>query len=194
VWRLPLVLALGLGASDPLTLALEHDLALELGHGRHDGEDHAAHRAGHAAVGAAGWLDRHCRVEDPQRHAALAELFGEGQRIACRACQAVETGHDELIAGAQDAPAQQVKLGPLTDARGLLGVDVALGTAGGDQVTDLGPQPSFLVAGGGPGVAEGCHALFLPIHLNEMAGMMLPSVQRCIWHVSNGCFAPAAWG
>jgi hypothetical protein len=50
VRRLSLVLALGLGAGDPLALALEHDLAFELGHGRHDGEDHAAHRAGHAAV------------------------------------------------------------------------------------------------------------------------------------------------
>jgi hypothetical protein len=90
----------------------------------------------------------------------LAELLGEGQRVACRARQAVETGHDEFIAGAQDAPAQQVKLGPLAHARGLLGVDVALGAAGGDQVADLGLQPGFLVAGRGPGVADDRHALF----------------------------------
>src|SRR3954454_21895840 len=50
VRRLSLVLALGLGAGNPFPLTLEHDLALELAHRRHDGEDHAAHRAGHAAV------------------------------------------------------------------------------------------------------------------------------------------------
>src|SRR4051794_31718805 len=165
VRRLSLVLALGLGAGDPLALAFEHDLALELGHRRHDGEDHAAHRAGHAAVNAAWRFDRHRRVEDLERDAALAELLGEGQRIACRARQAVEPGHDELIARAQDAPAQQIELGPLAHARGLLGVDVALGAASGDQVADLGLQPGFLVAGGGAGVAEGRHALFLPKHL-----------------------------
>src|SRR5512142_309353 len=96
MWRLSLVLALGLGARDPLALALEHDLALELGHGRHDGEDHAAHRAGHAAVSTTGRLDCHRRVEDLERHTALAELLGKGQRVAGRARQAIEPGHDEV--------------------------------------------------------------------------------------------------
>src|SRR3954452_1747959 len=103
-------------------------------------------------------------------------------------------GHDEFIAGAQNAPAQQVELGPLTDARGLLGVDVALGASNGDQVADLRPQPGFLVAGGGAGVAEGRHALFLPKHLNEVAGIMLPIAHQCIWQVSYGSAATAAWG
>src|SRR4051812_42064889 len=147
VWWLSLVLALGLGAGDPFALALEHDLALELGHCRHDGEDHAAHRAGHAAVRMTRWLDRHRRVEDLQGHAALAELLGEGQRVACRARQAIETGHDQHVPGAQDAPAQQVEFGPLADAGYLFGVDVALGAAGCDQVADLGLQPGFLVTG-----------------------------------------------
>src|SRR3954454_1280981 len=73
--RLPLVLALGLGTGNSLALTLQHDLALELGHCRHDGEDHAAHRAGHAAASTAWWFDHHCRVEDLERHAALAELL-----------------------------------------------------------------------------------------------------------------------
>ena len=50
-----------------------------------------------------------------------------------------------------------VEFGPLAHARYLLGVDVALGAAGGDQVADLGLQPGFLVTGGGPGVAEDRH-------------------------------------
>src|SRR4051794_16975495 len=70
-----------------------------------------------------------CRVEDLERHAMLAEFLGEGQRVACRARQAVEPGHDEFIARAQDAPAQQIEFGPLAHARGLLDVDVALGAA-----------------------------------------------------------------
>src|SRR4051812_22558433 len=107
VWWLSLVLALGLGAGDPFALALEHDLALELGHCRHDGEDHAAHRAGHAAVNAAERFDRHCWVEDLERHAALAELLGEGQRVACRARQAVEPGQTAFMTPRADAPAPQ---------------------------------------------------------------------------------------
>src|SRR4051812_39302798 len=124
----------------------------------------------------------------------LAEFLGEGQRVACRARQAVEPGHDEFIARAQDAPAQQVEFGPLAHARGLLDVDVALGAAGGDQVADLGLQPSFLVAGGGAGVADRRHALLLSVHLNEMAGMMLPLLYSCIWQTSYGCAATALWG
>src|SRR3954453_1344587 len=54
-----------------------------------------------------------------------------------------------------------------SDARGLLGVDVALGTAGGDYVADLNLQPGFLVAGRGPGVAYNRHALLLPEHSND---------------------------
>src|SRR4051812_36337483 len=124
----------------------------------------------------------------------LAEFLGEGQRVACRARQAVEPGHDEFIARAQDAPAQQVEFGPLAHARGLLDVDVALGAAGGDQVADLGLQPSFLVAGGGAGVADRRHALLLSVHLNEMAGIMLPILYLCIWQLLHGCAATAAWG
>src|SRR3954452_331365 len=137
---------------------------------------------------------RHCRVDDPQCHAALTKLLGERQCVAGRARQAVEPGHDEFIARAQDAPAQQVEFGPLAHARGLLGVDIALGTAGGDQVADLGLQPGFLIAGGGPGVAEGRHALFLPEHLNEVASIMLPILYSCIWQTSYGCAATALWG
>src|SRR3954451_20778331 len=81
-----------------------------------------------------------------------------------------------------------------SDARGLLGVDVALGAAGGDQITDLGLQPGFLVTGGGPGVADDRHARFLPLRLNDIAGIMMPSVRQCIWQTSYGCVAPAIWG
>src|SRR3954451_15766843 len=140
-----------------------------------------------------GCLD-HCRIEDFERHAVLAELLGESQRVACRARQAVETGHDEFIARPQDAPTQQVEFGPLADTRGLLGVDVALGAAGGDQVADLGLQPGFLIAGGGPGVAEDRHALLLPVHPNDMAGIMLPILYLCIWQVPHGRAGPALWG
>src|SRR3954447_14847323 len=81
-----------------------------------------------------------------------------------------------------------------SDARGLLGVDVALGAANGDQVADPDLQPGFLVGGRGPGVADNRHALFLPEHLDDMAGIMLPSVQRYIWQLSCALPAPAAWG
>src|SRR3954454_11944088 len=81
-----------------------------------------------------------------------------------------------------------------SDARGWLGVDVALGTAGGDQVSDLGPQPGFLVAGGGAGVADNRHALFLPLLKDFMAVIMLPIAHQFIWQVSYSCAATAAWG
>src|SRR4051794_35284730 len=102
----------GAFAGNPFALALEHDLAFELRQGRHDGEDHAAHRAGHAAVGRGRWFDRHRRVEDLERYAARAELRGDRQRIACRPRQAIEPGYDQFIARPQDAPAQQVEFGP----------------------------------------------------------------------------------
>src|SRR3954451_24140359 len=51
----------------------------------------------------------------------------------------------------------------------------------GDQVTDLGLQPGFLVTGGGPGVADDRHALLLPLRLVDVAGMILPSMHPRIW-------------
>src|SRR3954453_18061988 len=58
----------------------------------------------------------------------------------------------------------------------LLPVRVRLAHPGGMAPARAGElQPGFLIAGRGPGVADNRHALFLPEHLNNMAGIMLPS-------------------
>src|SRR4051812_31894609 len=96
-------------AGDPLALALEHDLVLELGHCRHDGQDHAAHRASHAAVGMARRFDRHYRVEDLERYAARAEL------PAIASVSRTERAKRPRRVRTSISPAQQVESGPLAD-------------------------------------------------------------------------------